>query len=169
LEDQVLSVLRDQIANIIAGAVFLFMGLAACSLAVIRRRSGVRLFIWLGIWSAMYGTGLLTRSSAVVAVLPHSFQVSVPYVNTLNAYLTVVVAFFAFLESSLGRFRIFVKTILVVGAGIALVGIGWFLFGGSPYRFLPYNYLVTICGILVLGIAPQGVIGTDAQPSFSWT
>ena len=88
-----LSVLRDQIANIIAGAVFLFMGLAACSLAVIRRRSGVRLFIWLGIWSAMYGTGLLTRSSAVVAVLPHSFQVSVPYVNTLKAYLTVVVAF----------------------------------------------------------------------------
>src|ERR1700739_243558 len=138
--------LRGQIANIFAGAVFLSMELAACSLAAIRGRSGARLFVWLGIWSAMYGTGLLTRSPAVVAALPHSFQISVPYVNTLNAYLTVVVAFFAFLELSLGRFRLLVKSIIVVGAGVALIGIGWYMFGGSPNRFLPYNYMVTICG-----------------------
>jgi hypothetical protein len=74
LEDQVLSMLRGQITNIIAGAVFLFMGSAACSIAAIRWRSGVRLFIWLGIWSAMCGTGLLARSPAVVAALPHTFQ-----------------------------------------------------------------------------------------------
>ena len=67
-----LSMLRGQIANIISGAVFLSMGLAACS-CCLRGRSGARLFIWLGIWSAMYGTGLLTRSPAVVAALPHSF------------------------------------------------------------------------------------------------
>jgi sigma-B regulation protein RsbU (phosphoserine phosphatase) len=152
LEDQVLSMLRGQIANIVAGAVFLSMGLAACSLAALRGRSGARLFIWLGIWSAMYGTGLLTRSPAVVEDLPHSFQVSVPYVNTLNAYLTVVVAFFAFLELSLGRFRLLVKSIIAVGAAVALIGIVWFMFGGSPKRFLPYNYMVTICGLLVLGI-----------------
>src|ERR1700739_418959 len=28
----------------------------------------------------------------------------------------------------------------------------WYMFGGSPNRFLPYNYMVTICGLLVLGI-----------------
>jgi hypothetical protein len=49
LEDQVLSMLRGQLANIISGAVFLFMGLATCSIGAIRQRSGVRLFIWLGI------------------------------------------------------------------------------------------------------------------------
>ena len=152
MEDQVLSLLRGQIANIIAGAVFLFMGLAACSLAAIRGRSGVRLFVWLGIWSAMYGTGLLARSPAVVAALPHSVQISVPLVNTLNAYLTVVVAFFAFLELSLGRFRVLVKSIIAVGAGVALIGIVWFMLGGSRTRFLPYNYAVTICGLLILGI-----------------
>ena len=152
MEDQVLSILRGQIADIISGAVFLFMGLAACSLAAIRGRSGVRLFLWLGIWSAMYGTGLLTRSSAVVAALPHALQISVPYVKTLLLYLTVVVAFFAFLELSLGRFRLFVKTIIVTSVGVALVGIGWFLFGGSPYKFRPYNYLVTICGLFALAI-----------------
>ena len=152
MEDQVLAMLRGQIADIIAGAVFLFMGLAACSLSAIRGRSGVRLFIWLGIWSAMYGTGLLTRSPAVVAALPHSFQIGVPYINTLNLYLTVVVAFFAFLELSLGRFRVLVKSIIAVGAGVALIGIVWFMLGGSRTRFLPYNYVVTICGLLVLGI-----------------
>jgi len=93
--------LRGQLADIILGAVFLFIGLAACSIAAIRRRRGVRLFIWLGIWSAMYGAGLLTQSPAVVAALPHSFQMSVPYVNTVIAYLLVVVASFAFLELSL--------------------------------------------------------------------
>jgi hypothetical protein len=38
-----------------AGSIFLFIGLAACCIAAIRRRSGVRIFVWLGIWSAMYG------------------------------------------------------------------------------------------------------------------
>src|SRR5271157_5172053 len=104
--------LRGQIASIIAGAVFLFMGLAACSLAAIRGRSGVRLFIWLGIWSAMYGAGLLAHSPAIVAALPHSFQLSVPYVNVVTAYLTVVVAFFSFLELSRERFRVLVKSII---------------------------------------------------------
>jgi sigma-B regulation protein RsbU (phosphoserine phosphatase) len=151
LEDQVLAMLRGQIASIIAGAVFLFMGLAACSLAAIRGRKGIRLFIWLGIWSAMYGTGLLTRSPAVVAALPHAMQISVPYINILNAYLTVVVAFFAFLELSLGRFRVLVKSIIALGAGVAVLGIVWFMFGGSPRKFLPYNYVVTICGLVVLG------------------
>jgi hypothetical protein len=80
LEDQVLTMLRGQLVEIISGAVFLFMGLAACSIAAIRRRSGVRLFVWLGVWSTTYGAGLLTESPAVVAALPHSFQMGVPYV-----------------------------------------------------------------------------------------
>jgi len=49
-------------------------------------------FIWLGIWSAIYGTGLLCRSPAVVAALPRLLQTIVPYVNTLIAYLLAVVA-----------------------------------------------------------------------------
>ena len=61
LDDQILAVLRGHLANIISEAVFLFIGLTACSIAANRRRSGVRLFIWLGVWSAMYGAGLLTR------------------------------------------------------------------------------------------------------------
>jgi len=93
LEDQVLAMLRGQLADIILGTVFLFIASqmwGACSIAAIRRQSGRRLFIWLGIWSAIYGIGLLAQSPAVVAALPLSIQRSVPYVTTGIGYLTLV-------------------------------------------------------------------------------
>src|SRR5690242_6175389 len=79
LEDPVLAMLSGQLADIILGTVFLFIGLAACTIAAIRRRSGIRLFIWLGIWSALYGAGLLIQSRPVVAALPHSLQITIPF------------------------------------------------------------------------------------------
>ena len=109
MEHQLLAMLRGQLADVMFGAVFLVTGLAACSVAAIRPRSGVPLIIWLGIWSAMYGTGLLSRSPAVVAALPLVVQASVPYVNTLIAYLLAVVAMSAFLELSRGGIRLLIK------------------------------------------------------------
>ena len=143
--------LRGELDEIILGAVFLFIGLAACSVAAIGRWRGVRLFIWFGIWSAMYGAALLTHSRAVVAALPHSLQMSVHYANTVIAYLFVVVASFAFLELSLGRFRRFIEIVIIVAVVIALAGIGWIVFGGgSADKFILYNNLLTICVLLVL-------------------
>ena len=150
MEDQALAMLRDQLEHIISGAILLFIGLAACSIAGIRRRSGARLFIWLGTWSAIYGASVLTRSPAVIAALPHSIQISVPYVNTGGAYLVVVVASLAFLELSLGRLRLLIKIVLVVGTAIAVAGIGWFVHGGSEDKFLPYNHLVVVCFLLIV-------------------
>src|SRR5437868_8160164 len=150
LEGQVVAMLRGQVVEIIAGAVFLFMGLAVCAIAVIRRRSGVRLFTWLGIWSAMYGAGLLSQSPAVVAALPHSLQIAVLYVNTVTAYLTVVIAFLAFLELSVGKVRLLIEILILAGLAVAAAGIAWFVFGGSAGKFIPYNHLVTVCGLVVI-------------------
>jgi phosphoserine phosphatase RsbU/P len=153
LEDRVLAMLRGQIADIILGAVFLFIASqmwGACAIAAIRRRSGVRLFIWLGIWSAMYGTQLLTLSPAVVATLPKWLHTSVPYANAVFAYLIVVVAFLAFLELSVGRLRLVVEIVIVAGIGVGVAGIGSFVLGGPAERFIPYNHVVTVCGLLVL-------------------
>lgn len=153
MQDQVLEMLRGQLADIILGAVFLFIASqmwAACSIAAIRRQSGVGLFIWLGIWSAIYGIGLLTQSSAVVAALPLSIQRSVPYVTTGIAYLTLVVGLCAFLELSLGIVRLLIKILIFAGIAVALAGIGWFVFGGSAYRFIPYNTLIVVCALLIL-------------------
>lgn len=153
MEDQVLAMLRGQLADIILGAGFLFIASqmwGACSIPAIRRQSGVRLFIWLGIWSAMYGVGRLTQSSAFVAALPPSIQITVPYVNTAVAYLTVVVGLSAFLELSRGSVRLLIKILIFAGLAVALAGIGWFVFGGSEDKFIPYNILVAVSGLFVL-------------------
>lgn len=150
MDDAVLAMLRGQLADIISGAIFSFAGLAICSIAAIRRRTGVRLFVWLGIWSGTYGAGLLTRSQAVVAALPHWLQISVPYVHTVTAYVTVVVAFLAFLELGVGQLRLVLKILIFAGIVVAAAGISWYVFGGPPNKFIPYNNLVVVCGLLVL-------------------
>jgi len=150
LEVQVLAMLRGQLEHIISGAFFLFIGLAACSIAGIRRRSGARLFIWLGIWSSLYGASLLAQSRAVVAALPHPIQTGVPYVNVVASYGVVAVATLAWLELSLGTLRLLIKITLVAGTAVAAAGIGWFAFGGSAGTFLPYNHLVVVCALVLL-------------------
>ena len=74
---------------------------------------------------------------------------SVPYVNVVTAYLTIVVASFAFLELSLGRIRLLIEIVILAGMALALAGIGWFVFGGSANKFMQYNILVTVCGLLI--------------------
>ena len=150
LEDQLLAMLRDQLTDIMFGAVFLFLGLAACSIAAIRRRSGVRLITWLGIWSAMYGIGLLFRSPAIVAALPLVLQTTVPYVNTLIAYLLSVVAMLAFLELSRGGIRPLIKILILAEVIVAVVGFCWFAVGGSAEKFIPHHRILSDCGLLVL-------------------
>jgi DMSO/TMAO reductase YedYZ heme-binding membrane subunit len=86
LNGQALVMLRGQVADIIIGSVFLFVGLAACGIAGIGRRSGTRIFAWLGIWSAMYGAMHLSQSQAVVAVSARWLQISAPYANTAMTY-----------------------------------------------------------------------------------
>jgi len=150
LDEQVLALLRGELTNIILGTVFLFIGFGACSIAAIRRRSGVRLFIWLGIWSTMYGTGLLIQTRAVVTALPHAIQVTVPYVDAVRTYLTAVVGLTAFLQLSLGRVRLLIKILIFAGIAVALPGIGWVVLGGSDQRFIAYNTLVAVSGLLLL-------------------
>jgi sigma-B regulation protein RsbU (phosphoserine phosphatase) len=142
--------LRDELTHVIIGAIFLFIGLATCSIAAIRRRSGARLFIWLGTWSGMYGASLLTQSPAVVAALPHLIQMSVPYVKVVAAYLPVVVGALAFLELSLGRLRLLIKIVLFAGTAVAVAAIGWFVFSGSEDKFIPYYNLVVVCLLLLV-------------------
>ncbi|MGH7970371.1 MAG: hypothetical protein ACREIC_16735, partial [Limisphaerales bacterium] len=142
--------LRGQIEQIIFGSIFLFMGVAACSIAGIRRRTGTRLFLWFGIWSAMYGASRLNQSRAVVAGLPHSLQASAPYVNVLASYLVLVVGLMAFMELSRGGLRLLIKIVILAGAAVAAAGIGWFVSGGSADKFIPYNHLVAVCGLLII-------------------
>lgn len=139
-----------QVANILVGTVFLFAGLAACAIAAIRRGSGDRTLLWLGIWSGMYGARPLADSLAALRLLPPWFLGFLPFLDTATAYLILVVASLAFLELSLGKLRIFLRTVIFLGLAIASAGIAFFLFTGSPDKFIPYNDLLATCSLVVL-------------------
>lgn len=142
--------LGGQVADITVGSVFIFIGLATCCIAAIRRRSGVRIFVWLGIWSAMYGAEQLSQSPAVVAALPRWLQISAPYANTAMTYLGVVVGSLAFLELSLGKMRFLNQAGAFVGLAIAVAGIGFFVRTGSNDKLMLYNNLLEACLLLIL-------------------
>jgi sigma-B regulation protein RsbU (phosphoserine phosphatase) len=143
-------VLRDQVASIIVGALFLFAGLATCGIAAIRRGTGVRTLMWLGIWCVMFGTRPLAHSLADVGLLPNWFQVSLPYLDTVVRYLILVVGALTFLQLSLGKLRVFLQVVIFVGLAMGLAGIGFFIFSGSPDKLIPYDQLLGTCTLLVL-------------------
>jgi sigma-B regulation protein RsbU (phosphoserine phosphatase) len=150
LQDQALTVLRDQLAHIVIGTVFLFVGFAACGIAAMRRWSGVRVLVWLGIWSAMYGARPLVDSLTKVGILPQWFQVSVPYTDTVITYLILVVAALAWMELSLDKLRFLLKAVVFVGLVIGLAGIVLFIFTGANNKLIPYNRLLATCSLAVL-------------------
>jgi phosphoserine phosphatase RsbU/P len=150
LQDQVLATLRGYVVDIISGTVFVFLGLTACGIAAMRRRSGVRILVWLGIWSAMYGALRLADPLAAVARLPHWFQASVPYLDTVIMYLILVVAVRAWMELTAGKVRFFLQTMIFAALAIGLAGIAIFLFTGARDELIPYNNLLAACLLSVL-------------------
>jgi sigma-B regulation protein RsbU (phosphoserine phosphatase) len=150
LQDQLLGLLRDQLVTIVSGTIFLFVGLAALCLAAIRRQSQVRLFLWLGIWSGMYGAGLLIESPAVAAALPHWIQISIPFLRTSFAYLLVPVVALAWLELSIDKMRPFLHAVILLSLAIGIAGIGFFLVTGSKDRLMLYSSLVAAVALVVL-------------------
>ena len=53
--DAALETLRDDVIDIVLGTIFLVIGATACAIAAIRWRRGVRILLWFGIFSGMYG------------------------------------------------------------------------------------------------------------------
>jgi sigma-B regulation protein RsbU (phosphoserine phosphatase) len=148
--DQVAAMFRGQLADIVAGSIFLFFGFASCSIAVIRRRAGVRVFVWLGIWSAMYGALRLSQSPAVILALPRGRQIWAPSVTTAIEYLIVVPAVLAFLELTLGGLRLLLQVAASIGLAIGIAGIVVFGATGSNKSLMPYSNLLATSVLLVL-------------------
>jgi sigma-B regulation protein RsbU (phosphoserine phosphatase) len=141
--------LRDQVLGICAGTAFVVVGVAAWALAAARRRSGARVFVWLGTWSAIYGVQELGRVPAAVAALPRALQAAVPYVNVAIAYLVAVVAMLAWLELTRGTLRLLMKALIAAGLAIAVTGIGTFLVDRDPAAFMRPNVVITVCFLLI--------------------
>ena len=137
LQDQALATLRGQIIEIISGTVFVFLGLAACGIAAMRRRGGVRVFVWLGIWSAMYGALRLMDPLAAVARSPNWFRVSATYLDAVIMALILAVATRAWLELSRGKLRPILQALIYAELVVGLSAIGLFVFTGSSGKWMP--------------------------------
>ena len=148
--DATLDTLRGDVINIALGTVFLTVGLTACATAATRWRRGVRILLWWGILSCMYGFQKLGQTPTILKVLPHFLQPAAPYVNTAVMYLLLVSALFAWRELCVGKLRSLVDLEILVGSAIALVGIGTFLLGGPAKKWMFYNNLLAVIVMLVL-------------------
>jgi phosphoserine phosphatase RsbU/P len=133
-----------------SGTVFVFIGLMACFLAALRRQRGMRIFVWLGIWSAMYGALLLADSRTLVAELPRRAQASPLLLTTLIGYLIFPVASLAWLELSAGKMRVFLKTMIGLGLALGILGIGVFFASGDDDRLILPISFVAAAGLVVL-------------------
>jgi len=152
-ESEVVASIRGQLADIIAGTFFLVIGLIAFSIAAIRRRGDVRIFVWLGILSTMFGVNLLAQSPAIAATLPHSFGSVGPYLIAATAYLTLVAGLLAFRELSLGGLRRLFGVWVIAAMVIAVAGIGLFLVSGSGHTFILYNQLLAAGSMVIMIVA----------------
>ncbi|HWZ75690.1 MAG TPA: hypothetical protein VNX87_04085 [Candidatus Sulfotelmatobacter sp.] len=148
--DAALATLRGDVINIVLGTVFLTVGATACTIAAIRGRRGVRILVWWGIFSGMYGLQELGQTPTLLTVLPHSLNSIVPYVNTAVMYLLLISALFAWRELTLGRLRLVIQLEILVGLAIALVGMGTFALGGPANQWMFYNNLLAVLNTLVL-------------------
>jgi phosphoserine phosphatase RsbU/P len=148
--DAALATIRGEVIDIVLGTVFFTVGATACAIAAIRWRTGIRILVWWGIFSGMYGLQKLGQTPTILTVLPHSFKSAAPYVNTGVMYLLLVSALFAWRELSLGKLRFLVHLEIVVGLAIALVGIGTFALGGPRDKWMFYNNLLAVLAMIVL-------------------
>jgi len=148
--DAALETLRGDVINIVLGTVFLAVGATACAIAAIRGRRGVRILVWWGIFSGMYGLQELGQTPTILKVLPHFLNSVVPYANTAVMYLLLISALFAWRELTLGKLRLVIQLEILVGLAIAGVGMGTFVLGGPAGKWIFYNNLLAVLNTLVL-------------------
>ncbi len=157
-ETEVASLLRGQLADIIVGTLFVVIGLIAFSVAAIRRRGGVRILVWLGLWSAMYGASILIHSPAMIAAIPQAFEPARIWLITAISYFIIVAAAVAFLDLTKGELRRAMQGLLVADTAVAIAGIGWFAVSGSDEALIPVNHLLAVAGLgalIVVVSVPQ--------------
>jgi phosphoserine phosphatase RsbU/P len=157
---QVVSILRNQVAGIALGALFIFVGLGALAIAIIRRRRQVGLLAWFGAFSALYGVRMLAQAPAAFALLPRSVWPFREYVVAIITYIIVLPALFFWLELAIGKLRRFIQATIIAAAVVAICALVTAIAFRAPFAFMPANNVIAILFVFVIG-------PVNAIPSFS--
>jgi sigma-B regulation protein RsbU (phosphoserine phosphatase) len=137
---------------IVLGAIFLFIGLAACCIAVIRGRAGGRVLAWFGVFSAMYGARLFAAVPAAFRLLVGPLWPSAPQFVWAVTYMIMIPALLFWAELSLGALRRLFQAMVVPASAVAVAGILAVLSHEAPQRFMRYNNVLVICALLALAV-----------------
>jgi sigma-B regulation protein RsbU (phosphoserine phosphatase) len=150
VDAQAVAALRDQVLEICIDSAFLFTGLAACSIAAVRRTHGVRIFFWLGIWSGSYGLLHILGVPSVVMALPQRLWFTTPYIQIAIVYLMLVFAASAWLTLLRGIVHRIVVLLTIAAGGTAAPGIAWFIATGVGDQFIGFNNVLAACVLTIL-------------------
>ena len=144
---------REEFAAIVLGTIFLFIGVAACCIAAVRRGNTGRILAWFGIFSAMYGIRLFAAVPAALSLLAGGFSSSAPQVVWIITYLIMIPALLFWAELTSGALRRLFQFMVIPACAIALAGLYAVLCHESPSKFMPYNNVLVICSLLALATA----------------
>jgi len=136
--------------DIMLGTIFLFVGMAACGIAALRRRGASRPLVWFGLFIAIFGIRMLAEVTALLGLVPGS-----PWPERLviaGDYVLVIPALLFWTEVSVGLLRRAFQWLTVLASSVAVLGLGWFAISGSPKTFLRFNSLLAVCLLALVGI-----------------
>ena len=150
MNEQVVANLRGDVVAIMADTTFVFIGLTACCIAVIRRRTGFQFFLWLGVWSAFYGGSGLLQSNAVLSVAPQWLRVGAPFAERAMSFSIIVAASLAFVQVTRGIVKKLISGVSVVGFAIAVAAMAVFAATGTTGRMVTYNSALAACSLVLL-------------------
>jgi phosphoserine phosphatase RsbU/P len=143
---------RAEFAIIALGAIFLFIGVASCSIAAVRAGNSRRILGWFGIFSALYGLRLFAVVPAAFSLLAGSFAPKAPQAVWIVTYVIMIPALLFWAELTAGAVRRFFQIMVAPACAIALAGI-FAVFFHEPARFMPYNNVLVISSLLALAAA----------------
>ncbi len=144
---------RAEFAVVILGTIFVFIGVAACCIAAVRRGNTGRILAWFGIFSALYGVRLFAAVPTAFSLLVGPFSSSAPQVVWIITYVIMIPALLFWAELTVGTLRRIARIMVIPASAIAIAGIASVLLHQSPVRFMPYNNVLVIGSLLAVAIA----------------
>ncbi len=144
---------RAEFAVVILGTIFVFIGVAACCIAVVRRGNTGRILAWFGIFSALYGVRLFAAVPTAFSLLVGSFSSSAPQIVWIITYVIMIPALLFWAELTVGTLRRIARIMVIPASAIAIAGTVSVLLHQSPVRFMPYNNVLVIGSLLAVAIA----------------
>ena len=145
--------LRAEFAVVILGTIFVFIGVAACGIAAVRRGNTGRILAWFGIFSALYGVRLFAAVPTAFSLLVGPFSSSAPQVVWIITYVIMIPALLFWAELTVGTLRRIARIMVIPASAIAIAGTVSVLLHQSPSRFMPYNNVLVIGSLLAVAIA----------------